>query len=64
MTSILPEIFAPPRIATNGRFGIAASAAEVVELGLHQESSHGRLQMLRRRPPLMRARDAPRRRRR
>ena len=34
MTSILSEIFAPPRTATNGRFGFVERRAEVVELPL------------------------------
>jgi hypothetical protein len=44
MTSILPEIFAPPRIAMNGRCGSAG--AEVLELLLHQEARNRRMQIL------------------
>ena len=38
MTSSLSETLAPPRIATNGRSGIAQRLAEVLDLGRHQEA--------------------------
>ncbi len=42
MTSILPEIFAPPRIGDERPLRILERAAEVVELLLHQETGDGR----------------------
>jgi hypothetical protein len=38
MTSIFPEIFAPPRTATNGRSGSREAPSEVRELPLHQQA--------------------------
>ena len=46
MTSIFPEIFEPPSIATNGRFGFVERIAEVVELLLHEETGHRRREVL------------------
>ena len=42
ITSILPEILAPPSTATNGRRRGLQGAAEVVQLLLHQQAGHAR----------------------
>ena len=44
MTSILPEIFAPPRIATKGRFGFSSAPPRYSSSLLHQEAGDGRLE--------------------
>ena len=56
MTSILPEILEPPRIATNGRFGSASARAEVLELLLHQEAGDRRACRWRATPSVRRVR--------
>ncbi len=43
MTSILPEILEPPRMATKGRVGLLEGLAEVVQLLLHEEAGGGLL---------------------
>ena len=40
-TAILSETFAPPEMATNGRFGMLQRAAEEGQLLLHQEAGDG-----------------------
>ncbi len=41
ITSSLSDTFAPPRIATNGRSGLLEHAAEMLELGGHQQARRG-----------------------
>ena len=40
-TAILSETFAPPEMATNGRFGCSSAAPRKFELLLHQEARDG-----------------------
>ena len=47
MTSILPEIFAPPSTATNGRAARSSASAEVRELPRHQEAGDRGLEQVR-----------------
>ncbi len=47
MTSILPEIFAPPRIATNGRLRLGQRLPQVLQLLLHQEPRNRRAEHVR-----------------
>ncbi len=44
MTSIFPETFAPPMIATNGRFGVFDRVAQEVELLLHEVAGRALLE--------------------
>ena len=47
MTSIFPEIFAPPRIATNGRFGFSSAPPRYSSSFSISKPGDGRLQVLR-----------------
>ena len=47
MTSILPEIFDPPMMATNGLLGMLERLAEIGDFFFHQQAGHGGLEVVR-----------------